>query len=81
MGSMRLPTDSAGRLDRDFSVGGRVGTEFWRPDDGSTGSCAVCGLETEYIQLDINWWHPDCDMFPTPQGDVVIIRGRVVSIT
>ncbi len=46
---------------------------FWKPD--KPGLCWVCGEETEYAYLDIHWQHPDCEKYPSPEGDVTIIRG------
>lgn len=48
-------------------------TPFWRP--AMPGPCWVCGDETEWAYLDIGWQHPDCDAYPTEDGDVRVVRG------
>ena len=61
-----------------YTVGQDWVIGFWRPE--KPGTCWVCGEETEYAYLDIDYQHPDCEMFPSPQGNVKVVRGIVVSI-
>ncbi len=56
---------------------GGLETDFWRP--GGTGLCWVCGKRTVFAWLDLHWQHPDCDMYPTANGDVKIVKGRRVT--
>lgn len=46
---------------------------FWRPD--KPGRCWVCGELTEWAYLDIGYQHLDCEAYPSPEGDVRIVRG------
>ena len=51
--------------------------DFWRPGDGRTGTCWVCGLETDTIYADLGWQHFDCDRWPIDQHrEIQIIRGK-----
>lgn len=52
--------------------------DFWRDDPPTHGACWVCGDETEWILADVGYQHPDCDRYPSPDGDVWIVRGRRV---
>ena len=47
---------------------------FWQPK--KPGYCWVCGMPTTWAWLDQAYQHPDCDAYPSPEGDVVIIRGK-----
>ena len=49
-------------------------TDFWRP--GGADRCWVCGRYTVWAYLDINWQHPDCDGFPTEDGQVYVIGDK-----
>lgn len=39
------------------------------------GPCWICKDPTKWVYLDIGRQHLDCDAYPSPEGDVVIIRG------
>lgn len=49
--------------------------DFWRHVPPKPGNCWVCGERTSWIYLDIGYQHLDCDMYPTENGDVVIMGG------
>ena len=49
--------------------------DFWRHEPPKPAPCVVCGDETEWIEMDLAHMHPSCDMYPSPEGDVLIVRG------
>lgn len=49
--------------------------DFWRHNPPKLGACWVCGDQTPWVYLDIAYQHIDCDMYPTENGDVTIIKG------
>jgi hypothetical protein len=49
---------------------------FWRVSE--PGRCWVCHGRTNWGYLDIGYQHPDCDAYPSEEGDVVVIRGERV---
>lgn len=51
--------------------------DFWRHDPPKYGICAACGDKTMWIELDMSYMHPSCDLFPSEEGDVRVIRGKV----
>ena len=50
---------------------------FWKP--GGEDHCWVCGRMTKWAWADLGWQHRDCEMYPSEDGDVVIIHGKRVS--
>jgi hypothetical protein len=50
-------------------------TPFWRVSRWKPGRCWVCGGWTRWAHLDIGYQHPDCDAYPSEEGDVRIVRG------
>jgi len=48
---------------------------LWRHDPPKLGPCYVCGEKTKWIELDIGYKHEDCDLYPTNDGHVRIVRG------
>ena len=48
---------------------------FWRFDPPEWFPCYVCGDLTMWAWADLAWQHLDCDMYPSPEGDVKIVRG------
>ena len=54
--------------------------DFWTWEPPTLGRCWVCGELTQWFLLDLGHQHPDCDMFPTEDGDVTIIGGVTQTI-
>lgn len=50
--------------------------DWWEPV--VPGPCWVCGDDAPLAYLDLGYQHMDCDMFPTPDGDVRIVKGERV---
>lgn len=48
---------------------------YWRHEPPIWESCAVCGGPTCWVELDITFMHPECDMYPSEEGDVRIVLG------
>lgn len=48
-------------------------TDWWKPAD--RGKCWVCGNPSKWAYLDLGYQHPDCDRYPSPDGDVLIVGG------
>lgn len=48
---------------------------LWRHDPPQPYPCGVCGDLTEWVCLDIMYQHEDCDMYPSEEGHVTIVRG------
>lgn len=49
--------------------------DFWHHEPPIYRECWVCKVPTMWIYLDQAHQHIDCDMYPTENGDVVIIGG------
>jgi hypothetical protein len=54
--------------------------DFWHHEPPIYSECWVCGKPTMWIYLDIGHQHPDCDWYPTEDGEVKIIGGKQVDI-
>jgi len=50
--------------------------DFWRHHPPRWERCWVCGGPTCWVYLDIGFQHPECDQYPTEEGDVAIVLGR-----
>lgn len=51
--------------------------DFWRHVPPKPFKCWVCQGPTSWIYLDIGYQHPDCEMYPSEDGDVVVIGGII----
>lgn len=48
---------------------------LWRHEPAVWKPCYVCGHPTCWVQLDIGFKHPECDMYPSEEGFVRIVLG------
>src|SRR5690606_31634504 len=51
-------------------------SSFWRHSPPLWRPCGVCGHPTCWVELDIGFKHPECGMFPGPEGVVIIELGE-----
>lgn len=49
--------------------------DMWRHEPPLWEPCYVCGHPTCWVELDIGFKHPECDMYPSEEGDVRIELG------
>lgn len=49
--------------------------EFWRHDPPLWKPCFVCGGPTCWVEMDLGFKHPECDMYPSEKGHVRIVLG------
>lgn len=49
--------------------------EFWRHDPPLWKPCFVCGGPTCWVEMDLGFKHPECDMYPSEEGHVRIVLG------
>lgn len=49
--------------------------DLWRHEPPMWGPCSVCGGPTCWAEMDIAFMHPECDMYPSEEGDVRMVLG------
>ena len=50
-------------------------TDLWRHEPPLWKPCYVCGELTCWVETDVGFKHPECDMYPNEEGDVRVVLG------